>query len=59
MTHASLKSWRLYGARGKSAAARPSAYPKTPDAYEAGKHRIPLYVALACAAVAFGVPPIE
>jgi hypothetical protein len=61
MTPSSLKSWRerLYGARGKNAAAKALGLSQTAyDGYEAGRHRIPLYVALAASAVAFGLPPI-
>jgi hypothetical protein len=62
MTPKSLISWRerLYGARVKSSAARALGLSQNAyDAYEAGKHRIPLYIALACAAIAHGVPPIR
>lgn len=54
----SLVAWRehLYGARGKSAAARALGLSQNAyDGYEAGTHRIPLYIALACAAIVHGV----
>jgi hypothetical protein len=62
MTRSSLKSWRerLYGARGKSAAARALGLSNNGyNRYEAGKHRIPKHVELACGALAFGLAPMS
>ena len=60
MTPASLKAWRERMSWHKSQAS--SALGLSPNgyaAYESGKNRIPLHIALACAAIAAGVPPIK
>ena len=61
MTPASFHAWRvrLYGERGQKAAADALGCSRTAfRQWEAGTNKIPLYIALACAALAQGLPPI-
>jgi transcriptional regulator with XRE-family HTH domain len=59
MTAASLAAWRARLQVNKSEAARRLGLSRNAyDGYESGRKRIPLYVALAAAALAFGLPPI-
>ncbi len=58
MTPASFLAWRKrLGLTKIEAARRLGVGRNTILAYETGKATIPLYVALACAALAFGLPP--
>ena len=59
VTHTSLIAWRArLGIRSRAEAARRLGLARnTYAAYEEGRTPIPLYVALACAALAFGLPP--
>jgi len=60
MTAASLKSWReRLGLNKSGAAAALGLARNTYAAYEEGRAEIPLYVALACAAIAYGLPPMK
>jgi transcriptional regulator with XRE-family HTH domain len=59
MTPATLLAWRERLGFNQSEAARRLGCSR--NAYlnwETGRSRIPLYVALACAAIAYGLPPI-
>lgn len=59
MTPASFLAWRQRLGLNKRRAAEALGISRvTLDAYENGLHSIPLYIALACAAIAMGVPPI-
>ena len=59
MTPTSLNAWRERLSINKAEAARRLGLSRNAYAsYEAGERRIPLYIALACAAIAFGLPPI-
>jgi len=61
VTPASLIAWReRLGIRSQAAAARMLGVARNTYAgYESGSQPIPLYIALACAAIAFGLPPIH
>jgi len=60
MSPKSLASWRERLGFNKAAASRALGISRnTLDAYEAGRYPIPLYIALACAAVANGLPPMR
>lgn len=61
MTQAdTLLSWRSrLGLSKPKAAAALGMSRTTYDAYESGKHKIPLYVLLACKCVLIGEPPIR
>jgi len=62
MTPASFAAWRLrlYGHRSIKAAADALGCSRTSiRAWEAGEHKIPLYIALACQALANGLPPMN
>lgn len=58
MTSASLHDWRIrLGYRNKTAAAEALGISRnTYAAYESGEQPVPRLVALACAALAFGLP---
>jgi transcriptional regulator with XRE-family HTH domain len=59
MTPSTLLAWRERLGFNRAEAARKLGLSRnTYCAYEAGINRIPLYIALACAAVAYGLPPI-
>ena len=59
MNAASLASWRERLSINKAEATRRLGLSRNAyAAYETGERRIPLYIALACAAIAFGLPPI-
>ena len=60
MTPASFKAWRerLYGPRGVKAAADALGCSRTSiHAWETGAHKVPRYIALACAAIEEDLPP--
>lgn len=60
MTPASLTAWMARLHFTKSQACRGLGLARsTLDRYLDGSVRIPLYIALACAAVAHGLPPIK
>lgn len=60
MSPSSLIEWRTrLGLNKSEAALRLGLSRRAYGAYEAGESRIPLYVALACAAVAYGLPPMR
>jgi DNA-binding XRE family transcriptional regulator len=62
MTPSSFHAWRvrLYGERGVKAAADALGCSRTSvKAWETGTHKIPLYIALACQALANGLPPMQ
>ncbi len=60
MTPASFASWRArLGFTKADAARRLGLSRNSVQAYEEGTSPIPLHVALACAAIAHGLPPIE
>lgn len=60
MTPAGLIAWRERLNLNKSEAASRLGIGRNAYArYEAGEQPIPLYIALACAAIAHGLPPIE
>lgn len=60
MTPASLIAWRKRQCWTAAEAARQLGLARnTYMAYEAGTHPIPLYVALACQALANGLPPMK
>jgi hypothetical protein len=62
LTPASFKAWRerLYGPRSFRIAADALGCSRTSiRAWEAGTHKIPLYIALACQALANGLPPMS
>ena len=59
MTPASFLAWRKrLGLTAKAAAGALGCSRNTVAAYERGDVRIPRYIALACAAVAFNLPPM-
>jgi transcriptional regulator with XRE-family HTH domain len=59
VTPASLTSWRIRLGLNKSEASRRLGLSRNAlEAYEKGERRIPLYIALACSALAYGLPPI-
>jgi len=59
MSAASLTSWReRLGLNKSEAALRLGLSRNAYSAYEAGERRIPLYIALACAALAYGLAPM-
>lgn len=59
MTPTDFKSWRARLGLTKAEAARLLGLaPNTVAAYEFGRAAIPRHVALACAALAYGLPPI-
>lgn len=58
MTAADLTAWRTaLGISRAEASRRLGCAENSLAAYEAGKTRIPRYIALACAALAYGLPP--
>ena len=58
MTPKSLTAWRERLGLNKSEAARRLGLARNSlEAYESGRSSIPTYIALACAALAFGLPP--
>ena len=60
MTATSLNAWReRLGLNKSEAALRLGLARNTYAAYEEGRAEIPLYVALACAAIAYGLPPMQ
>lgn len=60
MTPAQLTAWRQRLGLSKVGAAEAIGCHRDAIAkWEAGKHPIPRYIALACAAVAHGLPPID
>lgn len=60
MTPASLSAWRSRLGLNKSEAARRLGLSRNAlEGYESGQRRIPLYIALACSALAYGLPPIQ
>jgi DNA-binding XRE family transcriptional regulator len=60
MTPATLFSWRTRLGLNKTEAAKALGLSRNGyDYYETGRYRIPLHVALACAAIAHGLPPIQ
>jgi transcriptional regulator with XRE-family HTH domain len=60
MTPASLTAWRENLRLNRSEACRRLGLSRNAlESYEKGERRIPLYIALACAALAFGLPPIR
>ena len=60
MTASSFAAWRARLELNKSQVALVLGLSRNAViGYESGAKRIPLYVALACAAVAHGLPPIE
>lgn len=61
MTPETLLAWRQrLGIKTRSEAARRLGLSRNAYcAYEEGRTKIPIYVALACAAVAFGLPPMS
>jgi len=59
MTPAEFRAWRNRLGWGKAEAADHLGMGRNTAArYEAGENAIPRYVALACAALAHGIPPI-
>lgn len=61
MTPASFLAWRLrlYGPRGATAAADALGCSRTSiKTWETGTHKVPRYIALACQALANGLPPM-
>jgi transcriptional regulator with XRE-family HTH domain len=60
MTAQSLLAWRKRLNLRQGAAARALGVSSNSlRAYETGERPVPLYVALACAAIAHGIPPIQ
>jgi DNA-binding XRE family transcriptional regulator len=60
MTPDSLSSWRTRLGLNKSGAAKALGLSRNAlEAYEKGERRIPLYIALACSALAYGLPPMD
>ena len=60
MTSATLIAWRKRLALSQDAAAKAlGCGRRSIQQWEAGMHPVPRYIALACAAVAMGIPPIE
>lgn len=60
MTPASFASWRARLGMNKTKAAFALGCSRNVViGYENGSRKIPRYIALACAAIAHGVPPIE
>lgn len=58
MTPAEWTAWRKHlGITNAEAARRLGISKNMPAAYERGTRAIPIYVALACAALAYGLPP--
>lgn len=59
MTAQSLTAWRSRLGLNKSEAAKRLGLSRNAlEAYERGTRRTPLYIALACSALAYGLPPI-
>jgi transcriptional regulator with XRE-family HTH domain len=59
MNPASLIAWRSRLKLNKSEASRRLGLSRNAlESYEKGERRIPLYIALACSALAYGLPPI-
>jgi len=59
MTHADFKATRTRLGMTRAAFARALGIaPNTATAYEHGRHPIPRYIALASAALAYGLPPV-
>lgn len=59
MTPDQMKDWRnRLGLNGTKAAEALGCNRNALAGWEAGKHPIPKYIALACAAIALGVPPM-
>jgi DNA-binding XRE family transcriptional regulator len=59
MTAASFKAWRERLALTATDAARVIGCSRTSiAAWESGRHKIPRYIALACQAIANGLPPM-
>jgi DNA-binding XRE family transcriptional regulator len=60
MTPATLAAWRTRLGFNKTEAAKALGLSRNGyDYYEAGRSRIPLHIALACAAIAHGLPAIK
>jgi DNA-binding XRE family transcriptional regulator len=60
MTPAALTAWRARLHLNQTKAAKILSCSRNSIAnWEAGKTEIPLYIALACAAIAQGIPPIR
>lgn len=59
MSPTTLAAWQeRLGLTKSEACSRLGLSRTTYDAYLSGKSKIPLYIALACAALAFGLPPM-
>lgn len=60
MTAESLLAWRRrYGLTQKAAAEAIGCSRRALQQWEAGTHPVPRYIALACAALAYGKPPMD
>ena len=58
MTPADWTAWCLHlGISNAEAARRLGISKNMPAAYEYGRRKIPAHIALACAAIAYGLPP--